>query len=176
METKEGEAITTASGFGEGGGAAAGGRDLPHRERPQVGRFAAYFVLLTLIFLQPLTRLMLYAANSELHSHILLVPFIAGYLLYLQRDRPSPAYRMSLAGTGVLGGIGIAALALRLAWRESLSINDGLSVLTLAFVSFAAAGGFLFLGSKFMIQKAFPVAFLIFMVPLPDAVVDTLEK
>ena len=33
-------------------------------------------------------------------------------------------------------------------------------------MSFVAAGGFLFLGSKWMASAAFPVAFLIFMVPL----------
>ena len=48
--------------------------------------------------------------------------------------------------------------------------------MALAFVSFVAAGGFLFLGSKWMAAAAFPVAFLIFMVPLPDAAVDWLEK
>ena len=43
-------------------------------------------------------------------------------------------------------------------------------------MSFVAAGGFLFLGARWMAAKAFPVAFLIFMVPLPDAAVDWLEK
>jgi exosortase len=48
--------------------------------------------------------------------------------------------------------------------------------MALAFASFVAAGGFLFLGSKWMAAAAFPVAFLIFMVPMPDAGVDWLEK
>jgi exosortase C (VPDSG-CTERM-specific) len=131
---------------------------------------------LTLLLIQPLTRLLLYAARSDLHSHILLVPFITGYLLYLQRGRHSSAYRSSIAGTVTLGGIGIAALAAGIEWRGSLSINDGLALMALAFVTFVAAGGFLFLGSKWMAAVAFPVAFLIFMVPLPDAAVDWLEK
>ena len=48
-------------------------------------------------------------------------------------------------------------------------------LMALAYVSFVAAGGFLFLGSKWMAAAAFPVAFLIFMVPLPDAAVNWLE-
>jgi exosortase C (VPDSG-CTERM-specific) len=131
---------------------------------------------LTLLFLQPLTRLILYAARSDLHSHILLVPWITVYLIYIQRGRPSPAYRSSLAGTVTVGGIGFAALAAATEWRGSLSINDGLALMALAFVSFVAAGGFLFLGSKWMAAAAFPFVFLIFMVPLPDAAVDWLEK
>jgi exosortase C (VPDSG-CTERM-specific) len=175
MASKEGEAVA-ASAEGQRGGAQAMRRDLPRPQRSRVGGCAGYFVLLTLLFIQPLTRLIVYAAHSDLHSHILLVPFITGYLLYIQRGRHSAAYRSSIAGTVTVGGIGIAALAAEIAWRGSLSINDGLALMALAFVSFVAAGGFLFLGSKWMAAKAFPVAFLIFMVPLPDAAVDALEK
>src|SRR5207247_8154273 len=62
-----------------------------------------------------------------------------------------------------------------IAFRGSLSINDGLALSALAYASFVAAAGFLFLGSKWMAAAAFPVAFLIFMVPLPDGVVSWLE-
>src|ERR1035438_3520773 len=157
-------------------GAWATWRDLPRPQRSRVGGCAGYFVLLTLLFLQPLTRLIQYAAHSDLHSHILLVPLITVYLLYIQRGQLSSAYRSSIAGTVTVGGIGVAALAAGIAWRGSLSINDGLALMALAFVSFVAAGGFLFLGSKWMAAAAFPFAFLIFMVPLPDAAVDWLEK
>jgi exosortase C (VPDSG-CTERM-specific) len=119
---------------------------------------------------------MLYAAQSDLHSHILLVPFISGYLLYIQRGRLLTAYRSSIAGTVTVGAIGFAALAAGIEWRGSLSVNDGLALAALAFVSFVAAGGFMFLGARWMAAKAFPVAFLIFMVPLPDAAVNGLEK
>jgi exosortase C (VPDSG-CTERM-specific) len=129
-----------------------------------------------MLFIQPLARLMWYAAQSDMHSHILLVPLIAGYLLYLERGRLPPADSGSLAGAATVGGIGITALAVGIGWRGSLSTNDGLALLTLAFVSAVAAGGFLFLGSKWMAAAAFPAAFLIFMVPLPDAAVDWLEK
>ena len=165
-----------ASDVGQRGGAWATWRDLPRPQRLRVGGCAGYFVLLTLLFTQPLTRLMLYAAQSDLHSHILLVPFITGYLLYIQRRRLSAAYRSSIAGTLTVGGIGIAALAAGIVWRGSLSINDDLALMALAFVSFVAAGGFLFLGSRWMAATAFPVAFLVFMVPLPDAAVNWLER
>jgi len=151
-------------------------RDLPRPERWRVGGCLGYFVLLTLAFIQPLTKLALYAARSDLHSHIILVPFITGYLLYIQRGRVLVAYRSSIAGTVTAGGIGFALLASGIAWRGSLSGNDGLALAALAFVSFVAAGGFLFLGARWMAASAFPVAFLIFMVPLPDAAVGWLEN
>ena len=151
-------------------------RNLPRPQRSRIGGCASFIILLTLLFIEPLTRLMLYAARSDLHSHIILVPFITGYLLYLQRGRPSIAYRTSIGGAALFGGIGIVAAAAAIAWRGSLSIHAGLVLMALAFVSFIAAGGFLFLGRKWMAAKAFPVAFLIFMVPLPDAAVNWLEN
>src|SRR4051794_15878020 len=98
MEAKVGEAVT-ASAVGQRGGVWTAWRALPRRQRSRLGGFAGYLVVLILLFIQPLTRLMLYAAQSDLHSHILLVPFIAGYLLYIQRGRPSAAYRTSIPGT-----------------------------------------------------------------------------
>jgi exosortase C (VPDSG-CTERM-specific) len=151
-------------------------QDLQRPQRRRLGEYLGCVALLTLLFVQPLTRLMMYAAGTDLHSHILLVPLVAGYLLYIQRRALPAASRSSILGTITLGVAGLAALAAGLAWRESLSINDHLALMALAFVSFIAAGGFIFLGSKWMATAAFPMAFLIFMVPLPDAAVDWLEK
>jgi exosortase C (VPDSG-CTERM-specific) len=137
---------------------------------------AGYLLLLTLLFIQPLFRLMVHAARIDLHSHILLVPLISGYLLYLQRNRLPVAYRTSIPGAVILCVAAAAALAAGIGWRGSLSVNDELALMALAYVSLIAAGGFLFLGSKWMAAAAFPIAFLIFLVPLPDAVVDSLEK
>jgi exosortase C (VPDSG-CTERM-specific) len=151
-------------------------RDLMRTQRSRAGACVAFLVVLVLLFIQPLIRLAVYAAHSDLHSHLLLVPFISGYLLYLQRGRPFGAYSSSFFGTLTMGGIGLGALAAALAWSGSLGLNDGLGLMALALVNLAAAGGFLFLGSRWMAARAFPVAFLILMVPLPDAAVDWLEK
>jgi exosortase C (VPDSG-CTERM-specific) len=157
-------------------GAWAAWRDLPRPQRQRVGGCAGFLALLTLLFIQPLTRLMVFAVHTDLHSHILLVPFISVYLLYLKRAGLATVYRSSFSGALTVGTIGIAALVARNEWRGSLSINDELALMSLAFVSFVAASGFLFLGSKWMATATFPIAFLIFLVPLPDAAVDWLEK
>jgi len=172
----EGAKVVATTAVGQRGGVWARWRDLPRPQRLRVGGCAAYLLLLTLLFLQPLIRLTVYAAQSDLDSYILMVPFISGYLLYIERGRCPAMYRSSIAGTVATGGIGIAALAAGIGWRGSLSINDGLALMALSFVSFVVAGGFLFLGSKWMAAAASPVAFLVFMVPLPDATVNWLEK
>jgi len=135
-----------------------------------------YLIILTLLFVQPLARLIWLAAQSSLQSYILLVPLISGYLLFLGRERLLTVYRSSAVGTVLLGAIGTAALVLAIAWHKSLNANDGLTLMVFAYVNALAAGGFLFFGSRWMRAAAFPISFLIFMVPLPDAMVSWLEN
>jgi exosortase C (VPDSG-CTERM-specific) len=157
-------------------GACASWRNLPPPERLRAGGFIAYVMMLVVLFIRPLTELIMYAAQSDLHSHILLVPFVTAYLLYAQRSTLPAVGASSAGGTAVLGGIGLAALAAATAWRTGLSVNDELALMALSFVGLLAAGAFLFLGSRWVAAAAFPVAFLIFMVPLPDAAVNWLER
>jgi exosortase C (VPDSG-CTERM-specific) len=130
----------------------------------------------TLAFIHPLIQLARHAAESELFSYIPLVPFVSGYLLYTRRRSLASDYRTSSIGAIVLGIVAGTALAARFVWSASLSLNDGLTLTTLAYVSVIAAGGFLFHGSKWMAAAAFPMAFLLFMAPLPDRVVYLLER
>jgi exosortase C (VPDSG-CTERM-specific) len=67
-------------------------------------------------------------------------------------------------------------VAATIRWQESLSVSDGLGPVVLAYVSVLAAGGFLFLGWAWMSAAVFPVAFLLFLIPLPDQVVYWMER
>jgi exosortase len=75
----------------------------------------------------------------------------------------------------ILVSIGVVALAMALGLRGRVSANDDLALMAFAYVSFLAAGGFLFFGARWMAARAFPMAFLLFMVPLPDPAVAWLE-
>ncbi len=135
-----------------------------------------FVLLLTLCFALPLARLMTYAAGTDLHSHILLVPFIVGYLLYERRSTPPGAGRRSASGAALLGALGSAAFVAASVWRAALSHNDYLALMALGYVALLAAGGFWFKGQRWMRAAAFPFAFLLFLVPLPDGAVDWLER
>jgi exosortase C (VPDSG-CTERM-specific) len=140
---------------------------------------AACFVFLLLVaFCRPLLALANYAAHSELHSYILLVPIVSAYLLYLRRDQlPKRNVADVPVGTVLLvGGLGVFLLTecLDLA-GPAPSDNRAFVLLTLSFLCCLAAGGFFFLGRSWMRAAAFPFAFLIFMVPMPDAMADALE-
>jgi exosortase C (VPDSG-CTERM-specific) len=149
-------------------------RHLERSRRVRVIGLAASVGLLTLLFVQPLARLLGIALQNDLHSYIPLVPVISGYLLYT-RPRKDVDYRTSVSGALSVGAIGVAAVAAAIGVGSGFSATGGLSLMVVAYVSLAVATGFLFLGSEWMRASAFPVAFLIFMVPLPDAVANRLE-
>jgi exosortase C (VPDSG-CTERM-specific) len=133
----------------------------------------SWVVVVTLAFIQPLTQLMRYAVDSPLLSYIPLVPFVTAYLLYLRRHRLRLGHGGSVVGAVVLCLIGSTTWFA--ATRLDTSVNDHLALMTLSYVAVIAAGGFLFLGSRWMAGAAFPVTFVLFMVPLPDAAVVSIE-
>jgi exosortase C (VPDSG-CTERM-specific) len=135
-------------------------------------------ILLLAAFGQPLLALANYAAHSALHSHIVLIPFVSAYLLYIRRDQ-LPKKRGVDLPLGILalaGGLGVFLFTYWLNFAgRTLSDNYYLVLLTLSFLCCLAAGGFFFFGRDWMRAAAFPLAYLIFMVPMPDAMADALE-
>jgi exosortase C (VPDSG-CTERM-specific) len=142
--------------------------------RTHSGRFVWFALLLTALFSKALVDLVVYAANSDLHSYILLVPVISAYLIYIRRDQ-LPRTSSSSPGLAMIPLIGaLAALALALG-LSTISHDDYLTLIALSLLCLLAAAGFFFLGRKWMASASFPLAFLIFAVPLPDAMAAMLE-
>jgi exosortase C (VPDSG-CTERM-specific) len=140
--------------------------------------FLTFGILLVAAFSKPLFTLVVYAAGQQLHSHILLIPFVSAYLIYIRRDALPRDYTSSIGWAMIplfVGGISLAAAWTPGVFGSPLSQNDYLALMALAFVCLVVAGGFLFMGRKWMAANAFPFAFLIFMVPMPDRVADFLE-
>ena len=137
------------------------------------------FVLaLSGLFLWPLLDLAALAVGSELHSQILLVPFVFAWLVYLRRDALPPESPRSFGWSVPPLVIGSTALAVGFAhprFSAAIGPNDHLALTIFAFVCLIAAGGFVFLGKAWMRSLLFPFTFLIFLVPLPDELVYWLE-
>ncbi len=133
----------------------------------------AFTGLLLLVFSKMLVSLAIHAAESGLYSYILLVPLISAFLIRTEWGQ-FPREYVSSPGFA-LAPLAAGSAALAAGRNLALSHNDFLALMTLAFVSFLAAGGFLFLGRKWMAAAAFPVAFLLFMIPLPDGAALWLE-
>jgi exosortase C (VPDSG-CTERM-specific) len=139
---------------------------------------ACFVIILVAAFGQPLLGLANYAAHSSLHSYILLIPFVSGYLLYLRRDQ-LPKERVADLPFGIVllaCGLGVFLFTHWLAFAgRAPADNYYFVLLTISFLCCLAAGGFFFFGRDWMRAAAFPLAYLIFMVPMPDAMADALE-
>lgn len=134
-----------------------------------------FCVALAAVFGRSLYELAVYVMGTTLHSHVVLIPFISGYLIAIERERlprrssPSFALAAIFAAAGLLTWLAVSWSGA--AWSQ----NDRLAGTAFALLCFLWAGGFFFLGREWMWAAAFPLGFLIFMVPLPDATVHALE-
>jgi exosortase C (VPDSG-CTERM-specific) len=136
-----------------------------------------FAIVLLGAFAQPLIALINYAAASDLFSYILLIPFVSAYSLYIRRNQLPKDYVVDLPLAVVFLAVGLGAFAFT-HWHfgeQSLAKADYLALQTLSFLCCLAAWGFFFLGRAWMQAAAFPLAYLIFMVPMPDPMREALE-
>jgi exosortase C (VPDSG-CTERM-specific) len=137
--------------------------------------FIGYVLALILAFGKPLFALFTTASQNDLNSYIVLIPFVVLYFVYLERRHYSSVLRTSLGWTVGSAIAGVSAIVFSTWLSPALSGNDRLSVLTFAFVCGVWAGGFLLMGRRWMASAAFPMLFLIFLIPLPDRIVGLME-
>jgi exosortase C (VPDSG-CTERM-specific) len=140
--------------------------------------FALFATALTLAFAWPLYQLLRYSLETHLHSHAILIPIIAAYLVWLRRGEASPRAVGSpaLAVLPLVGGL----LALWDVWfgpasSAGLPPNDHLALTTAGYVCFLWAGALATLGWPFVRTWWFPLAFLVFLLPLPTAAENAIE-
>ncbi len=130
--------------------------------------------LTTAAFIQPLCLLVKHALRVDLDSYILLVPFISAYLLCTDVKRPQQTYISS--PMDAVGFAAIGLLALIAGWSSGRDEGRYLACAMLAFLCCIVAVGFFFLGRRWMANAAFPIAFLVFLIPLPSPAVAWLEN
>ena len=147
-------------------------------QRTRLMWLLGFIGLLTVVFIKPLVALMQYSAGVDMHSHIVLIPVVSVYLLALRYR--SLATQYSSSPVWALVPLALGVLALGVVWKliplaAPLSLNDQLACYAMAYVALLMVAGFVFLGRGWMASAAFPVLFLLFMVPLPDGLVHWME-
>jgi exosortase C (VPDSG-CTERM-specific) len=143
----------------------------------QVKSLALLSAVLLGCFAWPLAGLLRFAIKSDLFSHILLIPFISAYLIWVAKDALPPAapprrYRSIFffaAGAAVLAAYWFGPL-LGLAVKR-----DHLTWTTSAFLLFFIGLCFLCLSPATLRKISFPLALLVFAIPFPFALVDWIE-
>lgn len=140
--------------------------------------FIVAAVVLVLCFSLPLYGLVRFAIQSELYSHIVLIPFISGYLVWLRRRTlppPSSPDRRTAAVPSAIGAVLLAGYWIAALSGTELAREDSLALTTLSFLMFFGAACGLFLGKPTLHALAFPLGFLVFMVPIPVFLTDGIE-
>jgi len=135
------------------------------------GLYIIWVLFCVALFCKPLHRLFDLALNDESASHILLIPLISAFLLYSERkplESNAPAdYVWALF-------FSIAAiLSTVLCLREIPSgSKEQLAVYILALIFLLVAGFTAILGRHTAKNSYFPLAFLLFAIPLPDSILN----
>jgi exosortase C (VPDSG-CTERM-specific) len=132
--------------------------------------FALATAVLTLCFGRPLYELLRFAVRDDLYSYIPLIPMVSFYLVWTRRKQlPSPS-RPARKLAALFFAVGLAVIGgYLLAGRfRPLANGDHLALTTAAFLLFFAGTGCLFLGRDKLRAIAFPMALLVFMIPIPE--------
>jgi exosortase C (VPDSG-CTERM-specific) len=151
----------------------------PDRHFGPPGGFALATIALILAFSRPLYDLVQFALPSDLYSHIVLVPCISLYLVWIKRKTLPPAGEVDrrlaglflLSGLAVLGGYWMAIFS-----GAELAPEDSLALTTLSFLLLFGGVCGLFLGRPLLRALFFPLGFLVFMIPIPIALTDWTEN
>jgi exosortase C (VPDSG-CTERM-specific) len=139
---------------------------------------AIFAGVLVLLFARPLIALLRFAPHEELYSHILLIPFISAYLIWMKRGQvvseSQPNRALALLPFAI-GAVVLIAYAIGLKNGRTFADVDYLAIMTLAFLCFLLGGSFIFVGRSYLRSIMFPVTFLFLCVPFPKFVRHGIE-
>jgi len=131
----------------------------------------AWVLLSLLLFTKPLTDLIQLAWQDATASHILLVPFISAWLLYIDArgNALNNGFDIRSALAFLFPAILIAILP---AYCTSCLPRDRLSLYILSFVLLLVGGFVLILGFAKAKASSFALAILLFLIPIPDLILN----
>jgi exosortase len=125
-----------------------------------------------LVFWRLIHNLVVYSLTNESNSHIILIPLVAFFLLYIERKRIFSATNSS--PTSAIGLVIVGVLLYGLTNRNLIPLegNEALTFEAFSIILVWVGGFLLCYGYVALRAAAFPLLFLLLMVPLPDKVLD----
>jgi exosortase len=134
--------------------------------------FVASILISSLLFYKTLSTLIEYSLHEPSSSHIILIPLVSFFLLYSERRRI-----FSVTRTSVASGVAVVLSGMILCWLAARGPipQEGhwpLSAETLALLLVWAGVFLLCYGLDAARAAAFPLLFLLLMVPLPDVILN----
>lgn len=134
--------------------------------------FLIFNIIIFTISYPSIKDLAISSFHNELYSHIIIIPVISGYFVYLRRQEIFLNSGYSFSTGAIIIMFGSMLYLIGMNQGNSLSQNDYLSLLTLSMVIIWIGGFVLFYGYEGFRAAAFPLIFLFFMIPLPDLIME----
>jgi len=118
----------------------------------------------------PLRDLFSSTVQREYYSHILLIPLVSGYFMYLRRKQILSEAETSYGSGITLVFVGILFYSYGMTLNPELNQNDQSSLLIFSVLVFWVGGFILLHGARKFRIATFPLLFLAFMIPIPSMV------
>ena len=134
--------------------------------------FAGWIAATCLLFLRPLVAFVTYSLSNDNASHLVLIPVIAAWLLYLERDRIFKMLASDGRTASLFFGLGTALALLALFAGPRWSALNQLSLYVLGLILLWVAGFAFFFGRPALQSARFPLLFLLLTIPIPDFLLD----
>ena len=132
------------------------------------------FTAVALIMAYKPIRALYFSDKSEYYSHIALIPLVSIYLVYIKRKEIFAQVKYFFAGAIPVLVLGIALFAGGMIWGVTLDQNNYASVIAFSIVIFINGAFLLIYGMPAYRSALFPLLFLIFIVPIPTALMDSI--
>jgi len=129
-------------------------------------------VMAALMMYTPLRDLFSSTVQRDYYSHILLIPLVSGYFMYLRRKQIFPDSGNSYGSGMTLVMVGILLYFYGMTLNPGLNQNDRSSLLIFSVLVFWVGGFILLHGTRKFRIATFPLLFLAFMIPIPSMVMD----
>ena len=136
--------------------------------------FLLFSVVMLAMFYQPINELTGLVFKSELYSHIILIPIVSGYFIYLKRRAIFSGSEYSFKFGVTVTAIGMTLYFIGIDQGMSLNQNDYLALMIFSAVILLIGGVLLFYGTQSFRSAAFPLLFLFFLTPIPTKAVETI--
>lgn len=134
--------------------------------------YGLWLLLSVAIFWGPCTALIRYSLGNDNASHILLIPLISAWLLYLEGKDIFAQLSHDYASAAILVALSIGASLWAAHSGAAWSAAGVLGVYILALLFAWIAGFALLFGRPALKNASFSLLFLLLMVPLPDSVLN----
>jgi exosortase len=134
--------------------------------------YIAWVAVCCLALLHPVTAFISYSLSNDNASHLILIPAISAWILFLERGKIFKflGSDSKIAAVFLFAGVAVALFALTLA--SSWSSLNRLSIYIFALVLLWIAGFAFIFGRTAFSNAQFPLAFLLLTIPIPDYFLD----